>query len=72
MQYILCVFVNSITLHTNSEHIISFFAWCSMYIIYRAMDIQLICDENRNADQHEFVFDREEFPGYYYYVSNDN
>ena len=38
-----------------------------MYII-RQMDIQLICDENRGVNDHEFAYDREENPGYYHYV----
>ena len=35
--------------------------------VYRKMDIQLICDQNREADDYEFVFDKETT---LHYVSN--
>ena len=49
-------------------HISNYFDKLYMVCINRRMDIQLICDESKGVNQYEFVYDREENPGYYHYV----
>ena len=46
--------------HTQNNFIV-------LHGVYRKMDIELICDESKNVDSYEFVFDKETT---LHYVSN--